>query len=62
MDIELLDTEKKRLREERIKVGSQATREKRKTQVLRVYQLKLQNLKAHQQEKLTRLFLEAKWF
>jgi putative transposase len=47
---------------ERFKVTKLATLERRKTQVPRVYQLKLQNLKAHQQEKLTRLFLEAKWF
>jgi putative transposase len=47
---------------EKIRTTQQATKEKRKTQVPKVYQLKLQNLKAHQQEKLTRLFLEAKWF
>jgi putative transposase len=50
------------IKTEKIKITLQTTRERRKTQVPKVYQLKLQNLKAYQQEKLTRLFLEAKWF
>jgi putative transposase len=47
---------------EKIKLTLRATKERRKTQMPKVYQLKLQNLTAHRQEKLTRLFLEAKWF
>jgi hypothetical protein len=38
-----------------------ATRQRRKNQVPKVYQLKLQNLSKEDEEKLCRLFLEAKW-
>ena len=38
-----------------------ATRRRRKNQVPKVYQLKLQNLSKEDEEKLHRLFLEAKW-
>ena len=46
---------------QRIKEALSATRQRRKTQVPRVYQLKLQNLSKKDKEKLNRLFLEAKW-
>jgi len=46
----------------KIKKTLKATRERRKNQVARVYQLKLQNLSKKDEEKLDRLFLEAKWF
>ncbi|TCK04468.1 RNA-guided endonuclease InsQ/TnpB family protein [Phorcysia thermohydrogeniphila] len=47
---------------ERIKNTLRRTRERRKHQIPRVYQLKLQNLSKKDEEKLNRLFLEAKWF
>jgi len=46
---------------EKIRNTLKQTREKRKTQVPRVYQLKLQNLSEKDREVLGRLFLEAKW-
>ena len=46
---------------EKIKETLKQTKEKRKHQVLRVYQLKLQNLTAKDREVLNKLFLEAKW-
>ena len=46
---------------ERIKNTLKQTREKRKTQVPRVYQLKLQNLSKKDKDQLNRFFLEAKW-
>ena len=49
------------LKQERIKETLKATREKRKQQVARVFQLKLQNLSKQDMGKLDRLFLEAKW-
>ena len=45
----------------KIKETLRATRERRQTQVPRVYQLKLQNLSKKDVETLNRLFLEAKW-
>ncbi len=46
---------------EKIKETLRQTREKRKYQVLRVYQLKLQNLTVKDREVLNKLFLGAKW-
>lgn len=46
---------------EKIKQTLKETKERRKNQVCRVYQLKLQNLSKKDIEKLDRLFLEAKW-
>jgi len=46
---------------QKIKETLNATRQRRKSQVPRVYQLKLQNLSAKDRETLDRLFLEAKW-
>jgi transposase len=46
---------------EKIRNTLKQTREKRKHQVPRVYQVKLQNLSAKDREMLDRLFLEAKW-
>ena len=46
---------------ERIKNTLKQTREKRKQQVPRVFQLKLQNLSKKDKGQLNRLFLEAKW-
>ncbi|RLF62649.1 MAG: transposase [Thermoplasmata archaeon] len=46
---------------ERIKIAILQTKEKRRQQIARVYQLKLQNLSKNDKEKLNRLFLEAKW-
>ena len=46
---------------ERIKIAILETKQKRKQQIARVYQLKLQNLSKNDEEKLNRLFLEAKW-
>jgi len=46
---------------QKIKETLSATKQRRKTQVPRVYQLKLQNLSKKDEEKLNRLFLEAKW-
>jgi putative transposase len=47
---------------QRIKETLNATRRRRKSQVPRVYQLKLQNLSKEDRDRLNRLFLEAKWF
>ncbi|WP_456465472.1 hypothetical protein [Desulfurobacterium sp.] len=49
------------LKQEKIKETLKATRKRRKRQIPRVYQLKLQNLSKKDREKLDRLFLEAKW-
>ncbi len=49
------------LKQAKIRKTLKETREKRKHQVARVYQLKLQNLSKSDVEKLNRLFLEAKW-
>ncbi len=46
---------------QKIRETLSATKQRRKTQVPRVYQLKLQNLSKKDEEKLNRLFLEAKW-
>jgi len=46
---------------QRIRETLSATRQRRKNQVPRVYQLKLQNLSKDDERKLNRLFLEAKW-
>ncbi len=46
---------------EKIRNTLKQTREKRKEQIPRVYQVKLQNLSAKDRETLDRLFLEAKW-
>jgi len=46
---------------QKIKDTLNATRQRRKNQVSRVYQLKLQNFSKENEEKLNRLFLEAKW-
>ena len=46
---------------QKIKETLSATRQRRKNQVPRVYQLKLQNLSKRDEERLNRLFLEAKW-
>jgi len=46
---------------EKIRNTLKQTREKRKGQIPRVYQVKLQNLSARDKETLDRLFLEAKW-
>jgi len=46
---------------EKIRNTLKQTREKRKEQIPRVYQVKLQNLSAKDRETLNRLFLEAKW-
>ncbi|RUM45373.1 MAG: transposase, partial [Desulfurobacterium sp.] len=46
---------------QKIKETLSATKQRRKIQVPRVYQLKLQNLSKKDEEKLNRLFLEAKW-
>jgi len=45
-----------------IKQTLKQTRERRKHQIARTYELKLQNLSRQDLEKLSRLFLEAKWF
>ena len=50
-----------KLKQTKIRETLKATKEKRKHQVARVYQLKLQNLSKKDEEKLNRLFLEAKW-
>ncbi|WP_457567007.1 RNA-guided endonuclease InsQ/TnpB family protein [Desulfurobacterium sp.] len=49
------------LKQEKIKETLNATRKRRKRQIPRVYQLKLQNLSKKDRKKLDRLFLEAKW-
>ncbi len=46
---------------QKIKESLSATRQRRKNQVPRVYQLKLQNLSKRDEERLNRLFLEVKW-
>jgi len=46
---------------ERIKIAILQTKEKRKQQIARVYQFKLQNLSKKDIDTLNRLFLEAKW-
>jgi transposase len=46
---------------ETIKISLKETKERRKTQSPKVYQLKLQNLNQRDVELLDRLFLEAKW-
>ena len=46
---------------QRIKETLRATKQLRKNQVPRVYQLKLQNLSKDDKRRLNRLFLEAKW-
>jgi len=46
---------------QKIKNTLNATRQRRGNQISRVYQLKLQNLSKENEEKLNRLFLEAKW-
>ena len=46
---------------QKIKETLTATRQRRKNQIPRVYQLKLQNLSKKDKEELNRLFLEAKW-
>ncbi|NPA14360.1 MAG: transposase, partial [Aquificae bacterium] len=47
---------------EKIKQSLKQTKEKRKLQTPKVFQLKLQNLSKSDIETLNRLFLEAKWF
>ena len=47
---------------EKIKQSLKQTKEKRKLQTPKVFQLKLQNLSKSEIETLNRLFLEAKWF
>ena len=47
---------------QKIRETLNATRQRRKNQVPKVYQLKLQNLSKEDEEKLCKLFLEAKWF
>ncbi len=47
---------------ERIKQTLKQTKEKRKLQIPKVFQLKLQNLSSADLQTLERLFLEAKWF
>ncbi len=51
------------LKRERIKKSLKKTREKRKNQIAKVYQLKISysNLNKHQKQWLERVFLEAKW-
>ncbi len=46
---------------QRIKETLSATKQRRKNQIPRVYQLKLQNFSKKDEEKLNKLFLEAKW-
>jgi len=46
---------------EKIKSTLQETKERRKTQRVVVYQLKLQNLSQHKEDLLSRAFAEAKW-
>ncbi len=46
---------------QKIKETLSATRQRKKNQVPRVYQLKLQNLSKRDEEILNRLFLDAKW-
>jgi len=46
----------------KIKQTLKQTREKRKLQIPKVFQLKLQNLSRADLQTLERLFLEAKWF
>ena len=50
-----------KLKQTKIRETPKSTKEKRKHQVARVYQLKLQNLSKKDEEKVNRLFLEAKW-
>jgi hypothetical protein len=57
-----ISPEKLKERNEKIKRKIQETRERRKNQVCKVYQLKLQNLSGKDIEQFNRLFLEAKWF
>jgi transposase len=57
-----ISPEKLKERNEKIKKKRLETKEKRKNQVCRVYQLKLQNLSEKDIEQFNRLFLEAKWF
>jgi hypothetical protein len=47
---------------EKIKQSLKQTKEKRKLQTPKVFQLKLQNLSKSDLDTLDRLFLEAKWF
>jgi len=47
---------------QKIKQTLRATRERRKTQIPKVFQFKLQNLSEKDKKELDRLFLEAKWF
>jgi len=47
---------------QKIKQTLRATRERRKTQIPKVFQFKLQNLSKKDRKELDRLFLEAKWF
>jgi transposase len=47
---------------EKIRLSLKETKEKRKLQTPKVFQLKLQNLSKSDIETLNRLFLEAKWF
>jgi len=51
----------KQTKSKKIKNTLKQTREKRKQQVPRVFQLKFQNLSRKDEETLNRLFLEAKW-
>ena len=46
---------------DKIRESIRQTREKRKKQICKVYQVKLQNLSSSDIKKLDRLFLEAKW-
>ena len=57
-----ISPEKLKERNEKIKRKKLETKERRKNQVCRVYQLKLQNLSEKDIEQFNRLFLEAKWF
>jgi len=57
-----INPEKLKRRNEKIKKKIQETKEKRKNQTCKVYQLKLQNLSKKDIEQFDRLFLEAKWF
>jgi len=57
-----ISPEKLKERNEKIRRKIQETKERRKNQVCKVYQLKLQNLSKKDIEQFNRLFLEAKWF
>jgi len=50
-----------KVKSKKIRETLKQTKERRKYQIPRVYQLKLQNLSQKDIENLDRLFLEAKW-